>query len=156
MRLLLKHFCNSNQRPRKRINHYLSALLTNQPLNYSTNMLTVHLNDLRFFAHHGAYDGEPAVGGEFEVQLLVKYEEKKIKFDNLKNILNYEELYHIVKKRMAMPTPLMEEIAESIIRKIRHEYSFVKEVSISIFKLQPPIENFQGKVGITLQKKFDD
>jgi dihydroneopterin aldolase len=57
---------------------------------------------------------------------------------------------------MAMPTPLIEEIAESIIRKIRHEYSFVKEVSISIFKLQPPIENFQGKVGVTLQKKFDD
>jgi 7,8-dihydroneopterin aldolase/epimerase/oxygenase len=119
-------------------------------------MLTVHLSDLRFFAHHGAYDGEPDAGGEFEVHLHVKYEEKKIKFDNLKNILNYEELYHIVKKRMAMPTPLMEEVAESIIRKIRHEYSFVKEISISIFKLHPPIENFQGKVGVTLQKKFDD
>ena len=119
-------------------------------------MLTVHLNDLHFFAHHGAYDGEPLAGSEFEVHLQVKYEEKKIKFDSLKNILDYEELYHIVKKRMAMPTPLMEEVAESIIRKIRHEYSFVKEISISIFKLHPPIENFQGKVEITLQKKFDD
>jgi 7,8-dihydroneopterin aldolase/epimerase/oxygenase len=119
-------------------------------------MLTVHLTALRFFAHHGIYDGEPKAGGEFEVHLLVKYEEKKIKFDSLKNVLNYEELYNIVKKRMGMPTPLMEELAESIIRKIRHEYSFVKEVSISIFKLQPPIENFQGKVGVTLQKKFDD
>ena len=119
-------------------------------------MLTVHLNDLRFFAHHGAYDGEPETGGEFEVHLLVKYEEKKLKLDDLRNILNYEELYHIVKKRMSMPTPLLEEVAESIIRKIRHEYSFVKEISISIFKLHPPIENFHGKVGVTLQKKFDD
>jgi len=119
-------------------------------------MLTVHLTELRFFAHHGVYDGEPEVGTEFEVNLHVKYEEKKIKFDNLKNILNYEELYHIVKKRMTMPTPLIEEVAESIIRKIRHEYSFVKEVSISIFKVHPPIENFRGKVGVTLQKKFED
>jgi dihydroneopterin aldolase len=119
-------------------------------------MLTVHLTDLRFFAHHGLYDGEATLGSEFDVHLLVKYEEKKIKFDNLKNVINYEELYHIVKKRMAMPTPLMEELAESIIRKIRHEYSFVKEVSISIFKIQPPIEGFRGKVGVTLQKKFDD
>ena len=119
-------------------------------------MLTIHLNDLHFFAHHGVYDGEPEAGGEFEVHLQVKYEEKKIRFDNLKNVLNYEELYHIVKKRMLMPSPLMEEVAESIIRKIRHEYSFVKEISISIFKLHPPIENFQGKVGVTLQKKFDD
>ena len=119
-------------------------------------MLTVHLKDLHFFAHHGIYDGEPQVGGEFEVQLHVKYEEKKLKLNDLKNVLNYVELYHIVKKRMAMPTPMLEELAESIIRKIRHEYSYVREVSISIFKLHPPIENFQGKVGITLQKKFDD
>jgi dihydroneopterin aldolase len=119
-------------------------------------MLIVHLSDLRFFAHHGAYAGEFEVGTEFEVNLHVKYDEKKIKFNDLKNILNYEELYHIVKKRMALPTPLLEEVAESIIRKIRHEYSYVKEANISIFKLHPPIENFQGKVGITLQKKFDD
>ena len=118
-------------------------------------MLTVHLSDLRFFAHHGIYDGEPEAGGEFEVHLQVKYDEKEIKFDKLENILSYEELYHIVKKGMLMPTPLIEEVAESIIHKIRQEYSFVKEVSISIFKLQPPIENFQGKVGVTLQKKFD-
>jgi dihydroneopterin aldolase len=56
---------------------------------------------------------------------------------------------------MSVPTPLLEELAEGIIRKIRHEYSFVKEISISIFKLQPPIGGFQGKVGITLHKKFD-
>jgi dihydroneopterin aldolase len=119
-------------------------------------MLTVHLSNLRFFSHHGVHEGEPETGAGFELHLQVSYEEKKIKFNDLKNVLNYEELYHIVKKRMNMPTPLLEEIAESIIRKIRHEYSFVKEVSISIFKLQPPIEHFEGKVGITLQKKFDD
>lgn len=119
-------------------------------------MLTVHLENLRFFAHHGVYEGEPVAGGEFEVHLKVQYDEKQIKFNDLNNVLNYEELYMVVKKRMAMPTPLVEEIAESIIRKIRHEYSFVKEISVSIFKLQPPMENFQGKVGITLQKKFDN
>lgn len=119
-------------------------------------MLTVHLANLRFFSHHGVYEGEPETGGGFEVNLHVGYEEKKIKFNHLKNVLNYEELYHIVEKRMKMPTPLLEEVAESIIRKIRHEYSFVKEVSISIYKLHPPIEHFEGKVGITLQKKFEE
>jgi len=118
-------------------------------------MLTVHLTDLKFYAHHGVYEGEATAGNEFEVQLLVSYEEKKIKFDSLKNVLNYEELFQLVRKRMSVPTPLLEELAEGIIRKIRHEYSFVKEISISIFKLQPPIGGFQGKVGITLQKKFD-
>jgi dihydroneopterin aldolase len=57
---------------------------------------------------------------------------------------------------MAIPTPLLEEVADSIVRKIRHEYSFVKEITVSIFKLQPPIARFQGKVGVTLHQKFDD
>ncbi len=119
-------------------------------------MLTAHLHDLRFFSFHGIYEGESRVGSEYEVQLNVSYEEKKLKFDNLKNVLNYAELYEIVQKRMGIPTALLEEVAESIIRKIRHEFSFVKEISISIFKLQPPIENFQGKVGVTLHKKWSD
>jgi 7,8-dihydroneopterin aldolase/epimerase/oxygenase len=119
-------------------------------------MLTVHLSDLVFFAHHGVYDGEAKACSGYEVHLDVSYDEKNIKFDNINNVLNYAELFGIVKKRMAVPSFLLEEVAEGIIRKIRHEYSFVKEVSISIFKLQPPIANFQGKVGITLQKKFDD
>lgn len=119
-------------------------------------MLTVHLHNLLFFAHHGVYEGETKVGSDYEVQLNVSYEEKKVKFDSLKNVLNYAELYEILRKRMAVPSPLLEEVAESIIRKIRHEYSFVKEISISIFKLQPPIENFQGKLGVTLHKKWSD
>jgi 7,8-dihydroneopterin aldolase/epimerase/oxygenase len=119
-------------------------------------MLTIHLKELHFFAYHGVYEGEEKVGSDYELHLNVIYEERKIKFDSLKNVLNYAELYEIVRKRMTVPTPLLEELAESIIRKIRHEYSFVKEISISIFKLQPPIENFQGKVGVTLQKKWSD
>jgi 7,8-dihydroneopterin aldolase/epimerase/oxygenase len=119
-------------------------------------MLTVHLADLRFFAYHGVYEGESITGAEYEVCLDVLYEEKKIPFDSLKNIISYTDLYEIVRKRMAVPTPLLEAVAESAIRKIRRKYSFVKEISISIFKLQPPIENFQGKVGITLHKKWSD
>ena len=118
-------------------------------------MLTVHLNNLQFFARHGIYEGEPEVGGPFEVNLQVLYDEKDTRFDRLSNILNYEELYNIVKTRMALPTLLLEEVAEAVILAIRHDYSFVLEISISIFKLEPPIPNFRGKVGVTLHKKFD-
>jgi dihydroneopterin aldolase len=122
---------------------------------YIGYMLTVHLNDLLFFARHGVYEGEAATGGEFEVHLQVSYDEKDLVLNSLDNILDYEALYGLVRVQMDQPTPLLEQLAESILRKIRHEYSFIKEVSITIFKLHPPIAGFQGKVGITLQKKFD-
>ena len=118
-------------------------------------MLTVQLYDLLFFAYHGLNEGESVVGGNFQVNLAVEYDEKNIKFDAIDNVINYEELYNIVKKRMAIASPLLEEVADTIIRKIKHRYSNAKVVTISIYKLNPPIEGFQGKVGITLQKKLD-
>lgn len=119
-------------------------------------MLSVHLYDLTFYAFHGIYEGEAKVGNDFRVNLTVKYDDKKVKLDNLAAIISYEVLYEIVKKRMAIATPLIEEVAEAIILKIRHQYPVSKEISISIFKLQPPIGGFTGRVGITLLKHFDD
>lgn len=118
-------------------------------------MLTVHLSNLKFFARHGVYEGEAAAGNEFEVHIEVSYDEAAKTFDRLGNVLNYEELFTLVRRRMAIATPLLEQLADGIIREIRQEYSFVKEIRVSVFKLQPPIGSFQGKVGITLQKKFD-
>lgn len=119
-------------------------------------MLSVHLYDLAFYAFHGAYEGEAKVGNDFRVDLTVKYDEKNVKMDSLVAIISYEVLYEIVRKRMAIATPLLEEVAEAIILKIRHQYPVSREISISIFKLQPPINGFMGRAGITLQKHFDD
>ena len=51
---------------------------------------------------------------------------------------------------------LEEKIADEIIVKIREQYPFIREVILSIYKLQAPIGNFQGKAGMTLHKKFSD
>jgi dihydroneopterin aldolase len=117
-------------------------------------MLSVHLYDLSFHAFHGMYEGEALVGNTFQVNLTVSYDDDRIKTDDLRSLINYEELFEIVKKRMAIRSQLLEEIAETIILKIRHQYAMAKEISISIFKLEAPLENFHGKVGITMQRRF--
>lgn len=119
-------------------------------------MLSVHLYDLAFYAFHGAYEGEAKVGNDFRVDLTVRYDENKIKLDSLEDIISYEVLYEIVKNQMDITALLLEEVAEAIILKIRQRYPVSREVSISIFKLQPPISGFMGRAGITLQKHFDD
>lgn len=119
-------------------------------------MLTIHLHQLIFHGFHGLYPGEEKIGNDFEVTLDISYNVKKKKLDNLKNLISYEDLFQLVKYRMNVPTPLLEELADSIIRKISHEYPQVEEARITIYKLQAPIENFRGKVGITLFRKFAD
>ena len=120
------------------------------------SMLIVQLYDLSFHAFHGIYENEDKVGNDFQVNLSVAYTEKKTKYDNINNVLNYEELYEIVKRRMHIASPLLEEVADSIIGKIKHQYSFVKKISLSIYKMSAPIESFQGKIGITMERKFED
>ena len=117
-------------------------------------MLTVHLSQLSFYAYHGFYEEERKLGNNYVVDITVTYDEGTKPLDDLNNLVNYEAIYEIVKKRMSIPSPLLEEIADSMINRIRHLYKQVNEISVSIFKLNPPIEGFQGKAGITLHKIF--
>ncbi|MBN9381725.1 MAG: dihydroneopterin aldolase [Chitinophagaceae bacterium] len=118
-------------------------------------MVTVRLHNLIFSGHHGVFKEELATGNTFEVHLDVIYDEKDRPFENLDSIVNYVNLFAIVKQRMHQPSPLLEKIADEIIGKIKALYPFIREVIISIYKLQAPIGNFQGKAGMTLHKKFD-
>ena len=119
-------------------------------------MLTIHLHDLKFYAHHGIYEEESRSGSNYEVNLDVKFEEPKKGFEDISDTVNYEDLFAIVKKKMAVRANLIENVCESIIRNVQHQYKTVKEVSVTIYKLEAPIENLQGKVGVTMRKKFDD
>ena len=118
-------------------------------------MVVIELNQVKLRAFHGIYEGEKLTGSDYEINVRVVYEEGDSTFDDLKNTINYVEILDIVKQRMRIPTGLLEKVADSIIRKIRHQYPFSTEISISIYKLDAPVENFQGKLGVTIHKKFD-
>ena len=118
-------------------------------------MVVIELNQVKLHAFHGVYEGEKITGSNYEINVRVAYEEGNTTFDDLKNTINYVAILDIVKQRMKEPTGLLEKVADGIIRKIRDQYPFTKEISVSIYKLEAPVENFQGKIGVTLHKKFD-
>jgi dihydroneopterin aldolase len=117
-------------------------------------MTIVHLHEVLLFANHGIYQDEKIAGNNFEVNLDVKFNEKKSKFDSIKDTVNYEVLNEIVKDCMKVTTPLLEKVCLAIIKKTIDQYPFAKEIKVSIFKLQPPIDNFEGKVGVSMRRKF--
>ena len=118
-------------------------------------MVVIELNQIRLHAFHGIYEGERLTGSTYEINVRVAYEEGDTTFDDLKNTINYVEILDIVKQRMQIPTGLLEKVANEIIRTIRLQFPFTKEIMLSIYKLDAPVENFQGKIGVTLHKKFD-
>jgi 7,8-dihydroneopterin aldolase/epimerase/oxygenase len=118
-------------------------------------MVTVHLHQLIMHAFHGLYAEEHSTGNNYEINLDVTYEEKTGHFETIRDTVSYEDLFAIVKKRMQTPTPLLEKVCEANISSVRQQFTEVQEVAVSIYKLQPPIENLQGKVGVTMRKKFN-
>ena len=118
-------------------------------------MVVIELNQVKLHAYHGVYEGEKITGSNYEISVQVCYEEGDSTFDDLKNTINYVEILDIVKQRMQVPTGLLEKVADDIIRSIRRQYPFCTEIRFSIYKLDAPVENFQGKIGVTLHKKFD-
>jgi dihydroneopterin aldolase len=118
-------------------------------------MISIELKDIRVQAHHGMYKGESKTGNTYHIDLSVKFEEGNINFDTLQDTINYVELYDIIRQRMQSPTALLEKLCNDIIHQIKLQYPFIAEVMISVYKIQAPIENFEGRVGVTLHKIFN-
>jgi len=118
-------------------------------------MVSIQLKDVKLLAHHGLYPDESKTGNIYHIDLSVNYDEGNMKFDSIEDTIDYVALYEIIKLRMQSTTALLEKLCDEIIQQIKMQYPFVTEVVISVKKIQAPIENFEGKVGVTFRKVFN-
>lgn len=116
-------------------------------------MLAIHLSNLRFFCHHGLYEEEKMVAGEFMVNVDVELKEPGLVVRSLNQSVDYAKVYQIVKQRMAQPTPLLETVAMELANSILSTSILTKKVFISITKVVPPIVNFEGRVTVSYSKE---
>ena len=105
----------------------------------------VELVDMEFFARHGCFEEEQIIGNKFIVNLWVECDcTKPSETDDINDAVNYQTLYDIVKKEMAQPSHLLENVAGRILNEIKHSFPEVGAAQVRIDKLNPPLG---GKVG---------
>jgi dihydroneopterin aldolase len=109
-------------------------------------MLTIKLKDLLFRAYHGVYEEERILGGDFIVNVVVDFIPPVMPVQQLEDTLNYEYLFEKVKRRMAIPTPLLETIVMELSEEIIRGFTGVKQVRVAIEKRNPPIPDLSGSV----------
>jgi dihydroneopterin aldolase len=112
-------------------------------------MMTIHLQDLIFFAGHGVFPEEEILGGEFVVNVKVYFTPVQPLIQEISDTLNYAEIFDVVQKIMMEPTPLLETLAQKIGYQIIEKFNMAEEVFVKIDKSHPPILSFQGKVGVS-------
>jgi len=110
--------------------------------------MTIHLNKLQFHAYHGLYAEEQEKGGPFEVTITASYQPDSL-IQTIDQTVDYVSVYELVQTRMQMATPLLETLVMELAQSILARFQLLDDVSISITKLQPPIPDFTGTVGVS-------
>ena len=119
----------------------------------SIKMFTINLNNLIFHAYHGVHEEECILGNDFEVNVSVSFETDE-PITSLKHTINYATVFEIVKQRMALPTPLLETLAQELAQEIYNFNERIKSIEISVEKKNPPIKSMQGSVSVHYKISF--
>lgn len=111
------------------------------------------IENMEFYAFHGHYKEEQKVGNKFMVDLTIETDmTKPAESDNLKDAVNYQQAYQIVKKQMEKKSYLLENIAGRILNAIHEEMEGIKKVTVKVAKINPPMGGKIGSVSVTLEK----
>ena len=119
----------------------------------SDRMGTVALEGLEFFAYHGYYEEERTIGNRYAVDITVSADfSEAAQNDRLRSTINYEDLYRIVKEEMAVPSRLLEHIAQRIIKRTYERYPNVEWVEVGLSKFNTPLGGVCHRSRITLRQ----
>lgn len=100
----------------------------------------IGLESMEFYAYHGVFEEEQLIGGKFIVDISIYTDmHGAMLYDNLDGTLDYEIIYHIVKKNMLEPVKLIEHLAYNIISDLKEILTEDDKIKLKIRKLNPPL-----------------
>ncbi len=103
-------------------------------------MGVVAVEGMEFYSYHGFYAEEQLIGTNYIVDVYVRQDNKKAaKMDDIKWTVNYETIYRVVKREMAVNSKLIEHVADRILQRLKFQFYAIQGVLIRIKKLNPPM-----------------
>lgn len=100
----------------------------------------IELLNMEFYSYHGHFEEEQIIGNRFLVNFSAHADlTAAAKSDDLRDALNYQEVYQLISKEMSIPSKLLENVAYRILTSFRERYPHIKSAVVSISKLNPPV-----------------
>lgn len=119
----------------------------------SGDMLTIGLEQVQIRAFHGLYPEERIIGNDFILDVFVTIP-GTTHIDHIADTVNYQGLYNIVKKVMAIPQPLLEQVVYSITDAIKEKYPEIQKSSVTLRKMNPPMGATIRNSMVSLEKTY--
>ncbi|MGD9328769.1 MAG: dihydroneopterin aldolase [Cyclobacteriaceae bacterium] len=113
----------------------------------------ITLEGMEFFAHHGYYQEEQKIGNKFAVDITVVTDlSDAAEHDVLKETIDYESLYKIIRHVMSEPTKLLEHLGKRIIDTVFEEFQQVSSVEVKVSKYNPPVGGICQRASVSLKE----
>ena len=117
-----------------------------------TDLFTISLNNVRFRAYHGLHPDERQKGNDFVVNMQVSFPPVSGSVVSLEDTIDYAVLFEIINSTMQQPVDLLETLVQTIVTNVSKQFPQVKKISVSVEKLNPPIDKFSGTVEVKYSK----
>lgn len=113
----------------------------------------IEIEGMEFYAHHGCYPEERAIGTRFIVNLAIETSlEHPAKTDKIGDTLNYQEAYNMVKEQMKTPSHLLEHVAARILDALYGKFNGIAKATVKVSKMSPPMGGNIEKVSVTVSR----
>ena len=118
------------------------------------SLLSISLNNVRFRAYHGLHPEERQKGNDFVVNMEVSYSPGPGTITSLDDTIDYADLFDVINDHMQKPVDLLETLVQQIAHDVYNKFPRIKEVNVSIEKLNPPIDKFSGSAAVRFKTVY--
>ncbi|NQW79098.1 MAG: dihydroneopterin aldolase [Chitinophagaceae bacterium] len=119
---------------------------------FSAPHMRISLDKLVFFGYHGLYAEEKKLGNTYIVDIIIDSTAKQSSINHLEQTIDYVHVYALIKKWMAIPTPLLETLAGNMVDDILNTEVLAEKVMVKITKQHLPIAEFEGTASVSIEK----
>ena len=109
---------------------------------------------MRFYAHHGCFSQERAIGTHFVVDLSFNTDTTRAEqSDSIADTVSYLDVYQTVRREMQQPSNLLEHVARRVGEAVLKKYPAVTDIKVKVSKMNPPLGGQMHSVSVELELK---
>lgn len=113
----------------------------------------IQIEGMEFYAYHGCFREEQIVGSKFLIDISICTDcGKASQTDSIKDALNYQKVYELIKAEMCIKSHLLEHVAGRILDSLYKNFNEIESTTLKISKLNPPVGGQVNRVSVTLTR----
>ena len=115
---------------------------------------TVKVENLKIYAFHGCMEEEKVIGSDYIVNIEADcFVDNDAFNDVISDTVDYVDLARIAKREMLTRSKLLEAVVKRIIDRSFEEISVLNKISVTVSKLNPPINADVEAVSVTMEEE---